>query len=1089
MKSVNLHQHSEHSFLDGQAKIMALGRRSKSVDADTLVLTDHQECGGHADLHFVCQELDLKPVYGMEGYFYDGGAALARKNKIRVPDLSHITILAKNNQGLSDLWKWSSQAYIDGFYHRAMVGWDEMREMGRNVWASDGCLMSYMAKAIIDDKEDRQHELMARYLDTFGDNFFMELHTWQFMNLPDGPNTPMPVRTSNLSDKDWRETLARWDPQHERRVLNENMTKVNQRKVELANQYGVPLTVVNDNHYAEPEDWEKHALVWRMKTQDKSDQTDEGRTAAWLMSDDELYFWMDKHGIGADVVRQAIDNSRMIADSCNAEIQPELRFPSLTESEADDIRLFQRNNEEGFKRRVLDKGLDPELYRARMEHEERVIIDAKYPGYFNVVGDYIRWAKEEADMFIGHGRGSVGGSLVAYLQGITELDPLKYDLLFERFISDARKGFPDIDTDFPQSRLPEARAYMGRRYGEDHVCGIGTFSKSQPKAVLGDLCIALGIPMSDSKKMSKEIGKVPAHTSWDKFMSTKADKVAPWQAKYPSLFEWGEEMVGMTRHWGKHASGLIASPVPLMGLLPMRKGSKPGDEIVTQWDHRMVEWYGLLKMDFLGLRHCDTIGETVKLVERRHGVRLSPYDFGDREYADPDIWTSIAEGDNLGIFQIDADDMGRTAKRFKPQNEVDVAELLAVNRPGVINAGKREPYIDRKHGLEEVTFDHPLMEDITAETYGILIFQEQLMKMAQAAAGFTPQESDHLRSVVGKKQVDKLPALKEQFFDGCHANQAFLDACSGNPEKVIEGLWSSIEASGEYLFNKSHSLGYALIAATEVWLRHYYYEEFIAASIMTDRENMPKYVRHARSRGLEILPPDINQSDEDFTLTDDGIRYGLRAVSNVGVVAWKELSRARSERRFESLHDLLERTARKHVNKTVVTQLIRIGALDTLNPDRNALETQYYEWAKIKPENRPELPNFDDPIVGYQVEKAIVGSHIIYDPLRPYEDVLAKACLQSPAELEAVTKGRVVLVGGLVTRIHEIVTKKGKGDPMAFMTLTYLERDFEVIVFPEAWATSKYFLKVDVPVVCRVIKLEDDACHLSQVQRLDLLDD
>ena len=1085
MPNINLHQHSEHSFLDGQAKIDKLARRSAQVlGVDAVPLTDHQECGGHYKLHEAAQKYGIKPVYGMEGYFYDGGAPAARAAKVKASAYSHITVLAKNNDGLRDLWTWSSKAYIEGFYHRAVVGWDEMREFGRNVWASDGCLMSYMAEAIIADDEQRQHELIGRYLDTFGDNFFMELHTWQFMNLPDGPGTPMPVRGADLTDKEWKAVLDSWDPQHERRQLNENMSKVNQRKVELANQYGIPLTVVNDNHYADPEDWELHALVWRMNTGSKSDQTEEGRTAAWLMGDDDIYHWMGKHGVSRSVVEEAIRNSKMISDSCNAEIQPEFRFPSIAGSEADDIRLFERLIEEGFQRKVVDKGKDVEAYRARLEHEKKVITDARFSGYFNVVADYLRHCKHDLGMFIGHGRGSVGGSLTAYVMDITEMDPMHYDLLFERFISDSRKGFPDVDSDFPQTRLHEARGYMAQRYGGDHVCGIGTVSTSQPKKVLADLCIALHIPMSDSKKLAKQIGKVPANTDWEKFRELKGDKIAPWEAKYPELFKRGEEMMGMVRHWGKHASGLILSPVPLMGMLPMRKGPKPTDEIVTQWDYREVERFGLIKMDFLGLRHCDTIAETLRMVEERHGVKLNPYDFGPKEYSDPAIWKSIAEGDNLGIFQVDADQMGQTAKRFKPQSEEELGQLLAANRPGVIKAGKLDSFIDRKHGYEDVTYDHPYLEELTGESFGILIFQEQLMKMSQAVAGFTPQRADHLRSVVGKKKVEELPALKEEFYEGARANEEFKRLCRGNPERTIDTLWRSIEASGEYLFNKSHSLGYALIGATEVWLRHYYYEEFITASIMTDRENMPKYVRHARARGLEILPPDINESGEDFTLTDDGIRYGLRAVSNVGAIAWKEIAKHRP---FTSLEDMYNRVTRAAVNKTVMVNLIRIGALDTLNPDRNALERQYYELAKIKEkdQNLP-LPNFDDPLEGYQVEKAIVKSYILFDPLRPYERMLAGLCLQSPTELDHIEKGRVTTVGGLITKVKEITTKKG--DPMAFMTLTYLEQEFEVIVFPEAWATGRHFLVEDKPVICRVIMLEDGACHVSTFERLDRLD-
>ncbi|QGJ94939.1 DnaE-like DNA polymerase III [Gordonia phage RedWattleHog] len=1055
-KYVGLHVHSQHSFLDGEASLDAMVSRIKSLGQSGGAITDHQECSGHVSFYKKMTEAGLRPVLGMEGYFHPE-AHRAKELKLKASDYSHITVLARNQEGLRNLWAWSSIAYTQHFYYRAIVDWQDMKDLSAGLWASDGCGLAFMAKAIVAGDDQLQHELMGRYLDTFGDHFYMELHTFQFL-----------------------------DPQTEDQVrLNRELTMMNQRKVELAEAYGVPLVVVNDAHYAPPDDWKKHNLVWSMSTQQNADQTGKGQTAAWMMDEPELFTYMRRHGISDTITRQAIDNTAMIAESCDVEIKPQQRMPAVNASETEDVQQFLGLLEQGMKRRVIDRGLDEETYRKRLETEVKVIVDNHFTGYFNVVHDLVRAAKDDKDMFVGPGRGSAGGALCSYLMGITELDPIKYDLLFERFLAEGRGGFPDIDIDLQQSRLAEAKEYTAQRYGHDHVCGIGTFTRSAPKSILNDICRAMSVPIQDSKAISKAIGKLPANAAhtpqqrWDTMLELKHDRILPWVRKYPEVFSYAQKMIGMVRQSSVHASGWIISSDPLTGDLPLR--SKDG-KVVSQFEQGDVEWLGYVKFDLLGIRHLDTIKWTLDAIKERHGVDINPYEFTDAEFCDPAIWDRIGKGDTLGLFQLEADLMASTAKKHKPQSEREVAELLAINRPGVIDAGLLQPYIDRKHGREEVTYDHPMLEEIVGETYGILIYQEQIMKMSRVIADFTPADADWLRKVVGKKKVNELPALKEKFVEGARANRAFISGCHSNPEAVIQKLWTSIEASGEYLFNKSHSVAYALVGTWEAWLRHYYYPEFIAACMRSDPEKVPRYVRHAELNGVRVLPPDINQSRRDFVLTDDGVRYGMTTVKHVGDTAYDEIVRTRP---FDSLADMMDKVAKRAVGKRVMTNLIRIGAFDKMNPDRAAVEREFYELRKIKEKDQPELPDYEDLTAMYQLEKQLVGSSILYDPLRDHHQMISALCVSSPDALDELRTGDVAKVGGLVTAVKPHKTKKGEW--MGFLTITFDAEDYEVLVFPEAWASSKMLLELDTPVIARVIKLRDDAVHLSQVQRLDWL--
>jgi DNA polymerase-3 subunit alpha len=1052
---VNLHIHSEHSFLDGYSRVEQIAQRAKELGQPAVALTDHGEVNGHIAFQKACRDAEVKPILGMEGYWSESIGA-SREAKTRGRDNSHITLLAKNQKGLQNLWAWSSLAYEEqNFYLRPQADLALMRQYSEGLYASDGCLLTEFARRVNADDESAAREILGKLLGVFGDSFYMELHPWQFMDPNDDPNG-----------------------------LNIQMKKLNQAKVRFADELGVPLVVVNDAHYARPEDWENHALVWEFNTRGNSDQTGRGMTAAWMMDDDDLVYWMLKHGVSRSVTEGAIKNSFSIAENCNAEISPTLEMPRLSKSDSDDITMFLDLVESGFRSKVTREGLCESVYSERMEEEVEVIIRRGFAGYFNIVVDYVRAAKngtwrsyvspgaQREPLLLGPGRGSAGGSLVAYLLGITTLDPLKHGLLFGRFINEGRKKFPDIDVDVPQSKRSNMKDYLGARFGQGHVCGIGTRTRSQPKAMLADLCRVMGISITERMEMSNILDEVDniedPDIGWDRVLADKGGDLSPWAKREPKLFQKMGEMVGLARQSSTHASGILVTNKPILGTIPTRIKN---EQRVSQFDMHEVEWLGAIKLDLLGLRHLDTLMVARQLVQERHGVSLDFESFGDKEFGEPDIWPPIDKGQTIGIFQLETNGGTKVSMDFKPRNLADVAALIAVNRPGVIRAGLLQHYLRRRHGIEDIAYDHPLMESITQETYGILVYQEQLMEACQALAGFTLVEADGLRELMGKKQIDKLGPMKEKFYDGCVTNSI--------GSAVVDKIWRSFEAAGSYCFVKSHAYGYGTISSWEVWLKYHYPSEFIVALMRTDGDNINKYLREARKRNINILPPDINKSQDKFTLDGADIRYGLDTVRSVGAFAAKDIM---ANRPFVSMEDYLGRVAgRGGAKKTVMENLIKIGAFDGFG-DRTELLQDFY--AGRKDCAQLTIPDFSDEKTMYEIEQELVGNYVTIDPMQKYVTALEAEAIRHPDEMKHFAINDLLIVGGMVTKIKKWKTKKDKD--MAFVTVEWQGEDFEVTVFPDAWASCKTLIKVGAPVVLQCIKLER-GCMLNTMERLDMV--
>ena len=1398
MTQVNLHSHSERSFLDGYASVAAIARRVREVGSDAVALTDHNEVNGHLAFQKACRAEGVHSILGIEADWVSD-IPWTRENLKYPSNRSHICLLAADNVGLENLWALSSIAYTDKYrFHKPLLDPELMRQYSQGIYASDGCLITQFSRYVEAGDDIGARQQLGTLLDIYGDKFYMELHTWQFME----------------ADTD------------EKRRLNDLMGEINRAKVRFASELGVPLVVVNDSHHAAPQDWENKELVWNFNTRKNPDQAQEdyGQKADHLMGGDEIYRWMQRHGVAADVVDEAIKNAAAIAASCTAEITPTLTMPRLSQSDADDVRMLIELCEQGFARKVSDNA---EVYYDRLEEELRLIVDKKFSGYFLVVRDYVNAARsggwsdyvsgsKRIPMLVGPGRGSAGGSLVAYLLGITTIDPIHYGLLFSRFLSASRKGFPDIDCDFPQSLRPGLRDYLATRYGHDHVCAIGTLTRSQPKAILKDLGRAMQIPMGDIIAMSKIIEGVKGiesddDASWNEVVESKGGALSVWAKKYPQLFEKINEMSGIVRQAGVHPSGIVVSNKPLMGSVPTRVKNSI---VATQFDMNEVEELGAVKLDLLGLRHLDTLMTARDLINQRHGIWLEYENFGPDKFSDPAIWEQIDLGQSAGIFQLETPELTRLSIEMKPRNEVDVAALLSIVRPGVKDAHLDKVYLSRRQGTEPVIYEHPAMKDITGETYGILVYQEQMMQAARTLAGFTADEADDLRKILGKKKIEELATWEGRFYTGCLDNPEFRDyfPSESAARKVIGHIWASISAAGRYSFNKciseaclvklgnngpssdgtmsvgdmyrrltdtsrlegercwygcphteykgqcqtcrvwrqkfydprrglkawslgddgrlhpnrivdvhqngiqpvwkvtledgnsitatanhrhmtsegwrevadlsvgdellvcgeyeqqiydpaatrttstgatytgarlpnfqrngtnslgyrdggflalkewtagrvwecsepgcsrtkaagdrierahldgdrtnnqpsnlamkcashhkqhdyrtnarrrrgdkgysaipcrivsieyvgeemtydlemadpyhswvgdnivthnSHAVGYAIVSCWEVWTKHYYPQEYIVALMATDSENINRYLREARRRGVKVLPPDINESGRKFTLGSNAIRYGLDTIRGVGSAAVTSILNARP---FADFNDFLRRADSRACGKAVVEALIKIGAFDTMNPDRTELMTAYHDnrildkvapakLAKMEDDERVThvaawrakhdgeasyvkeftVPDFADEAVVYQIEQELVGNYVTIDPMMKYLDALDSiGALRSPHDLDDIAKGQELIVGGQVTklRVHTI-QKAGryKGKNMAFITIEWNEQEFEVTAFPDMWASTKLIITEGAPVACTVTR-DERGCQLKSVERLDLL--
>jgi len=778
----------------------------------------------------------------------------------------------------------------------------------------------------------------------------------------------------------------------------------------------------------------------------------------------------------ADLFRdtpEAITHSAEIAEQCNLEIRfNEKHIPKITVPAGETAESYlEKLAKEGLERRLSRYDGEKDFkdrsahYRGRLEEELKIIKSMGYPGYFLIVYDFIHYAKSH-QIPVGPGRGSVAGSLVAYALNITDLDPIEYDLIFERFLNPGRKSsMPDVDVDFCMEGREEVIQYVSTKYGKENVAQIITFGKMQAKAVVRDVGRVLGIPYAEVDRIAKLIPN-KLDITLDQALQQEASlrEAAAKDNRIASLFEIAKSLEGLARHASTHAAGVVIANKPLMEYLPLQRGQN--NEVITQYAMKQVESIGLVKFDFLGLKTLTVLDQTIELIEKNRGIRL---ELSEIPLDDPEIYASLGAGSNLGVFQLESSGMRDLLIKLKPQSFKDIIALVALYRPGPLDSGMVGEFIKRKQGQELIRYELPALEEILKDTYGVIVYQEQVMRIASALANFSLEDADNLRRAMSKKDALEMERQKEKFLEGAKKTKI--------PGKKAEKIFDQMETFGRYGFNKSHSAAYALLAYRTAYLKTHYPVEFMAALLTSEAQNADKIVRYiseCREMKIEILPPDINESFRNFAVIGNQIRFGLTAVKNVGDTAIDIiLTEREANGKFGSLYEFCRRVDLRKVNRRVVESLIKCGAFDFSRAYRSQMltvlgelleQSQWTQKRKGEPqlsmlidhpgelkESYPDIDEFpENQLVAF--EKETIGFYISRHPLSRYEDEIKKYTNLDTAALPKLQNGAEVKVCGLVSALKEIVTKKG--DRMGFLTLEDMKGFVEVILFPEVFKAA-----------------------------------
>lgn len=1018
---VPLHLHTEYSLLDGAIRIKELVERAREFRIPALAVTDHGALFGAVDFYRQVLKAGIKPIIGCEIYVAPGRRA--ERGAAENDEASfHLILLARDNHGYRNLVTLVSRAYLEGFYYKPRIDLDLLEQYSGGLIGLSACLKGeipyYLQKGMI----DRARERALKYKHILGpDNFYFE------------------VQANGLPEQE----------------------AVNRQLVELGRELHIGVAATNDCHYLRREDAKAHEVLLCIQT---------GRTLKdanrMRFSTDEFYFKSPEEMKAAfPDLPEAIANTVRIAERCNVEFRlGESLLPRYPVETGEDPSLFlARLAREGLERKA---GPDvPEVYRERLKTEIEVIRKMGYASYFLIVWDFIRYARSR-NIPVGPGRGSAAGSLVSYCLDITEIDPIRYNLLFERFLNPERISMPDIDVDFCQDRRGEVISYVSEKYGKDHVAQIITFGTMAAKAAIRDVGRAMNMPYAEVDRIAKLVPNTLKIT-----ISAALDGEPRLRELYDSdeqvreLLDIAMRLEGLNRHASTHAAGVVISPEPLTEYAPLYR--TPADEtVMTQFDMGSVEAMGLLKFDFLGLKTLTVIQKTLEFV-RQGGTEL---DLTAIPLDDPQTYALLSSGHTTGIFQLESPGMRDILVKMEPNRIEDLIALVALYRPGPIGSGMIDDFIKRKKGLVPVKYDLPRLKDILEETYGVILYQEQVMRIANTLANFTLGQADILRKAMGKKNIDEMAKQKENFVNGAVAN--------GIAEKKAARIFELLAKFAEYGFNKSHSAAYAFVSYQTAYLKAHYPVEFMAALLSLDRNDTDKIVKsinECRKMGIEILPPDINLSGSEFTVIGNFIRFGLEAVKGVGAAAIEAIIAVREAGGpFTSVEDFLGRADGKRVNRKVVESLIKAGAFDFPGTHRAAAMAALDNPASTAatgslfgPADASASPVAHwDEMELLRHEKEALGFYITGHPLTRFRGIINAMQVRRIPELEEIPDRQEVQVAGVVSAIKKVRTK-GKAELMAYITLEDEDGTVEVLVFPETYRNMEGVLVKDALVAVK----------------------
>ena len=1043
---IHLHVHTQYSLLDGAIRIDALLKRASDFGMDSVAITDHGTMFGTIEFYEKAVKAGIKPIIGCECYV--APQTINDKTPFDHKGLSHLVILAKNVEGYRNLCKLATIAQLKGFYHKPRIDKDVLRKYSKGLIGLSACMHGEIPRLIIERAIDKADEAARTYLEIFGEgSFFLE------------------VQSNGIAIQE----------------------KVNQALFDMSKRLSIPLVATNDCHYLNKEDARAHEVLLCIQTGKTIHDPDRFRFAT-----DQLYFKSKEEMHSSfSLYPDALNNSVDIAKRCNVE------FPFLSKSSstyhfpkfdptsdsssgqtADEI--FEQKVRKGYAhilQRIKTKhpDIDEKIYNDRLNYEISIIKDMEFSSYFLIVADFIHYAKEN-NIPVGPGRGSAAGSLVAYSLGITELDPIEHGLIFERFLNPARKSMPDIDVDFCINGREEIFKYIVDKYGGgDYVAQIITFGKLKTRAVIRDVGRGLDIPLREVDSIAKMVPDV-LNISLDEALTQepKLKQIAKKNPEIEDLIKICRVLEGLPRHASTHAAGVVIADKPLVEYLPLYRGKK--GEVVTQFDMKCVEKIGLVKFDLLGLRNLTVIANTLSLIAERGSA---PPDLANLDFKDPDTYRVLASGDTTGVFQLESSGMRDLLVRLQPECFDDIIALVALYRPGPLDSGMVDDFVERKHGRKSVKYTIPELEPILQETYGVIVYQEQVMKIAAVLANYSMAEADDLRKAMGKKIPAIMAKHTLRFVQGAKEN----NIASDKAKKIFE----LIEKFGGYGFNKSHSAAYALIAYRTAFLKAHFPVEFMASLLTSEIHSIDgvvKYIAECRSHAIDVLPPDINESGKEFTAVGSKIRFGLVAVKNVGEGAIESIIDVRKKGRFSSLYDFCERVALQKVNKRVVESLIKCGAFDSTGANRSqmmeSLEDALDYGQRVQKERsdpqvglfdvsvsklHPPMPAIDewDEKQLLAFEKESLGFYITGHPLTRYEALLDKFTNITSISTKEKNDGETVRIGGIIRNTKTIKTKKG--DLMAFVTIEDMLGSIEVTVFSSVYKKIHDFLIDDNPIV------------------------
>jgi DNA polymerase-3 subunit alpha len=898
MAFVPLHNHSDYSLLDGASQLPSMVERAKELGMPAIALTDHGVMYGAIELLKLCKGTDLKPIIGNEMYVINGSIDDPQPKKEK---RYHLVVLAKNAIGYRNLVKLTSISHLRGMrgrgiFSRACVDKDLLQRYSEGLIIATACLGGEIPQAILRGRPEVARDVARWYQNVFGDDFYLEIQ-------------------DHGSPED--------------RIVNSEIVKI-------AEELNIQLVATNDAHYLTKQDVEAHdALLCVLTGKLISDEKRLRYTGTeYIKTEEEMGRLFTDH-LDPDVVQKAITNTAKVAEKVeDYDILGKYQMPRFPIPDGHTAVTYLREvTLQGLRDRLELKADDSiaENYADRMSHELEIMEQMGFPTYFLVVWDYIRFAREQS-IPVGPGRGSAAGSLVAYALGITNIDPVSNGLLFERFLNPERKSMPDIDTDFCIERRCEVIDYVTERYGDDKVAQIITFNRMTSKAVLKDVARVLDIPYGDADRLAKLIPVVRGKPAKLKAMIGDESPNPEFREKYlgdPAVKRWVDmamRIEGTNKTFGVHAAGVVIAADPLDQLVPLQRNND--GQVITQYFMEDVESMGLLKMDFLGLKNLTMIDKTLELVEVSSGTRIDPDKLPPQ---DADTFALLARGDLEGIFQLESSGMRQIVRDLKPSSLEDISSILALYRPGPLDAGLIPKFINRKHGREAIDFAHEILEPILSETYGIMVYQEQIMRIAQDLAGYSLGQADLLRRAMGKKKVSEMQKHRGIFVEG--AKERGVDV------KVSDELFDQMVLFAEYCFNKSHSTAYGAVTYQTAYLKAHYPVAYMAALLTVNAgaaDKVQRYISNCNAMGIEVMPPDLNASLIDFTPNGDRILFGLSAVRNLGDGAIRRLIESReNDGPFRSLADLCDRLPSSVLNRRGLESLIHCGAMDAMDPNAN----------------------------------------------------------------------------------------------------------------------------------------------------------